>query len=126
MKKSKQKTTKSKKLAPLKMAESLKTRVLAAELLESECQAMLSKPRFDVEKLGVHFCSGEKAERITRKAVLNTLKKRAKADAVEFNEQGRVGPEIAPIRWLYTQLAQLRNEFAAEIGQELDQLSESG
>jgi hypothetical protein len=81
-----------------------------------------SKPRFDLEKFGMQYCSGADAERSARKAVLNTLKIRAKTENVMFNENGRIGPEIAPIRWLFPQLKQLKNEFATEIAEELDEL----
>ncbi len=85
-----------------------------------------SKPRFDVDKLNMHFCSGEQAERHARNAVLEALKIRAGGDGMEFNEEGRFGPEIASVRWLYPQLKQLENQFATEIDTELNALKKPG
>jgi hypothetical protein len=88
-----------------------------------------SAPRFDLEKFKMQFCSAAQGELITKKAVLDVLRQRAKSAGkrIRGGTESRVGPQRCNhVRWLYGTLRQMSHEFAAEIDEDLEKLSKPG
>jgi hypothetical protein len=85
-------------------------------------------PRFDLGKLHVQFCPAAKAELTAKKAVLADLRRRAKAAGkrIRGGTENLVGPQRCDVRWLWPTLQQMGQEFAAEIDEDLEELSKPG
>ena len=88
-----------------------------------------SGPRFDLGKLKMQFCPAAQAELNAKKAVLDDLRQRAKSAGkrIRGGTESRVGPQrCTHLRWLYGTLQEMSHEFAAEIDEDLEQLSRPG
>ena len=88
-----------------------------------------SAPHFDLGKLKMQFCSAVQAEQNAKKAVLDDLRQRAKSAGkrIRGGTESRVGPQRCNhVRWLFETLQQMSHEFAAEIDEDLEKLSQPG
>jgi hypothetical protein len=85
-------------------------------------------PRFDLEKLHVQFCPAAQAELNAKQAVLADLRLRAKSAGkrVRGGAESIVGPQRCDVRWLWPTLEEMGKEFAAEIDEDLEKLSQPG
>jgi hypothetical protein len=86
-------------------------------------------PRFDLEKLHMQSCPAVKAELNAKKAVLDDLRQRAKTAGkrIRGGTESLVGPQRCNhVRWLFETLQEMRHEFAAEIDEDLEKLSQPG
>jgi hypothetical protein len=88
-----------------------------------------SAPHFDLGKLKMQFCSAARAELNAKKAVLDDLRQRAKSAGkrIRGGTESRVGPQRCKhVSWLSETLQQMGREFAAEIDEDLEKLSQPG
>jgi hypothetical protein len=86
-------------------------------------------PRFDLGKLHMQCCPAAQAELNAKKAVLDDLRQRAKSAGkrIRGGTESRVGPQRCNhVRWLFETLQQMGQEFAAEIDEDLEKLSQPG
>lgn len=86
-------------------------------------------PRFDLGKLDVQFCPAAQAELHCKEAVLDDLRRRAKSAGKRIwgGTESIVGPQRCnDVRWLYPRLKQMSHEFAAEVDEDLQKLSQPG
>jgi hypothetical protein len=86
-------------------------------------------PRFDLGKLHMQFCPAAQAELNAKAAVLDDLRQRAKSagKSIRGGTERIVGPQRCnDVRWLFATLQQMSHEFAAEIDEDLEKLSQPG
>jgi hypothetical protein len=86
-------------------------------------------PRFDLGKLHMQFCPAAQAELNAKKAVLDDLRQRAKSAGKRIwgGPESIVGlQQCNDVRWLFATLRQMSHEFAAEIDEDLEKLSQPG